>query len=446
MNIGVVGAGYVGLVTATCFADLGNNVMCVDINEEKIKSLRGGVIPIYEPKLEGLVRYGLREGRISFTTNLAAVVKKSEIIFIAVGTPPKDNGEADLSQVEDVSRQIAKLMPSYRLIVEKSTVPVHTGKRIEEIIRANNKRKIKFDVASNPEFLREGQAVDDFMHPDRIVLGVRSEKAKRKLSELYEVLKAPILVTDIESAELIKHASNSFLATKISFINSVSNICAKCGADILNVALGMGLDKRIGKDFLSAGVGFGGSCFPKDIDAFISISDKLGYEFGILKEVKKINERQKTIFVKKIKDALHSLSGKTIGILGLSFKPDTDDMRCAPSLDIINALKKEGAKIKAFDPKAMKNAGKIVGGITFCDDAYSAAKDSDCLAVVTDWNEFKEIDLRKVKKLMKSPIIVDGRNIYDPDMVKKLGFKYAGMGRSSPSGMLRYPPSGRVTH
>ncbi|MDD5681630.1 MAG: UDP-glucose/GDP-mannose dehydrogenase family protein, partial [Candidatus Omnitrophica bacterium] len=360
MKIGVVGAGYVGLVTAACFADLGNDVICVDVNKEKIESLKKGEIPIYEPKLEGIVRDGLREGRLSFTTNLATAVKKSQVIFIAVGTPPKENGEADLSHIEEVSRRIAEIIPSYRLIVEKSTVPVHTGKRIEEIIRTNNKRKIKFDVASNPEFLREGQAVEDFMHPNRIVLGVRSEKAKRILTELYDVLKAPILVTDIESAELIKHASNSFLATKISFINSCSNICEKCGANIFDVAQGMGLDRRIGKEFLNAGIGFGGSCFPKDLDAFISISGNLGCEFGILKEVKKVNEQQKALFIEKIRNALSTLRGKTVGVLGLSFKPDTDDMRCAPSVDIINTLKSEGAKIKAFDPKAMDNAGKII--------------------------------------------------------------------------------------
>lgn len=430
MNIGVVGSGYVGLVTAACFADLGNNVTCMDIDKKKIELLEEGIIPIYEPKLEGLVKDGLREERLAFTTDLAFTVKKSEIVFIAVGTPPKDNGEADLSHVETVARQIAACMPSYRIIVEKSTVPVHTGRRIEEIIRENNKRKIEFDVASNPEFLREGQAIDDFMHPDRIVLGVRSEKAKRVLIELYGVLRAPIVVTDIESAELIKHASNSFLATKISFINSCSNICERSGANISDVARGMGLDGRIGKDFLNAGIGFGGSCFPKDLDAFISISEKLGYDFGVLREVKRVNEEQKVFFVEKIKRMLNGVRGKTIGILGLSFKPDTDDMRCAPSVDIIAMLKNEGAKIKVFDPKAMGNAGSIIKDVIFCEDPYSAAKDSDCLVIVTDWNEFKEMDLKKVKKIMKKPVIIDGRNIYSPEAVKKLGFKYAGMGRS----------------
>lgn len=429
MDVGVIGTGYVGLVTGACFANLGNNVICVDIDKGKIKSLKKGVVPIYEPGLEELVRDGLRKGRLSFTTNITSAIKKSAIIFITVGTPPKDNGEADLSYVENVARKIAIEMPSYRLIVEKSTVPVYTGKKIEATVRAHNRRRIKFDVASNPEFLREGQAIDDFMHPDRIVIGVRSKKARDILVKLYEVFKAPIIVTDIESAELIKHASNSFLATKISFINSVSNICEKCGADVTKVAKGMGLDRRIGEEFLNAGVGFGGFCFPKDLEAFIRISQKVGYEFDILKAAKNVNEHQKILFVKRIEEALWILNGKTVTVLGLSFKPNTDDMRYAPSVDIINMLKNEGVKIKTFDPKAMKKAKKILSGITFCKDLYTACKNSDCLAIVTDWNEFKEIDLSRVKKLMRQPIIVDGRNIYNPKTVRKIGFKYIGIGR-----------------
>lgn len=429
MDVGVIGAGYVGLVTAACFANLGNNVICVDINREKIKSLKKGIIPIYEPGLEELVRDGLRKGRLNFTTNISSTIKKSTIVFIAVGTPPKDNGEADLSYVENVAHKIAIEMPSYRLIVEKSTVPVYTGRKIEETIKANNKRRIKFDVASNPEFLREGQAIDDFMHPDRIVIGVRTEKAHDILVKLYEPLRTPIIVTDIESAELIKHASNSFLATKISFINSISNICEKYNADVINVAKGMGLDKRIGREFLNAGVGFGGFCFPKDLEAFIRISEKIGYEFDILKAVKKVNDHQKIVFVKKIEEALWILNGKTVAILGLSFKPNTDDMRYAPSIDIISMLKNEGVKIKVFDPKAMRNAKRILKGITFCKDVYTACRNSDCLAIVTDWNEFKEMDLKRVKRLMRQPVIVDGRNIYNSNLVRKLGFKYIGMGR-----------------
>ncbi|MBL7071889.1 MAG: UDP-glucose/GDP-mannose dehydrogenase family protein [Candidatus Omnitrophica bacterium] len=429
MNVGVIGAGYVGLVTAACFANLGNNVVCVDIDKEKINALKRGVIPIYEPGLREMVKDNLRRKKLIFTTNISLAVKKSTVIFIAVGTPPKDNGEADLSYVENVARRIAMEMPSYRLIVEKSTVPVYTGRKIEETLKAHNKRRIQFDVASNPEFLREGQAINDFMNPDRIVIGVRTKKAREILEKLYEKFKTSIIATDIESAELIKHASNSYLATKISFINAISNICEKCGADIVSVAKGMGMDKRIGAGFLNAGVGFGGFCFPKDLEAFIRISEKLGYEFDILRAVKKINDQQKILFVKKIEEALWILNGKTVTVLGLSFKPGTDDIRYAPAIDIINMLKKEGVKIKTFDPKAMVKAKKVLSGVTFCNDAYSAVKNSDCLAIVTEWNEFKNLDLKRVKKLMREPVIVDGRNIYSPDRVKKAGFKYVGMGR-----------------
>ncbi len=429
MDVSVIGAGYVGLVTAACFSRLGHNVICVDIDKEKISALKRGRVPIYEPGLDKMVKESLRIKRLSFTTNIGSAVKGSTVIFIAVGTPPRDNGEADLTYVENVARKVAMEMPSYRLVVEKSTVPVYTGRKIEETLRVHNKRKIKFDVASNPEFLREGQAIADFMNPDRIVIGVRTKKARDILGKLYEKIKAPIVATDIESAELIKHASNSYLATKISFINSVANICEKCGADAINVAKGMGLDRRIGASFLDAGVGFGGFCFPKDLEAFMRISEKLGYEFDILRAVKRVNEQQKMLFVKKIEEALWILSGKTVSVLGLSFKPGTDDIRYAPSIDIINMLKNEGAKVKTYDPKAMKKAGKALSGVTFCRDAYTAAKDSDCLAVVTEWDEFKDIDLKRVKKLMREPVIADGRNIYDPVKVRKLGFKYIGIGR-----------------
>jgi len=429
MEVGVIGAGYVGLVTAACFANIGNNVICVDIDKEKISFLKRGKIPIYEPGLDKMVKDSLRRKKLSFTTNINFAVKRSTVIFIAVGTPPKDNGEADLTYVENVARKIATEMSSYRLIVEKSTVPVYTGRKIEETLRVYNKRKIKFDVASNPEFLREGQAIDDFMNPDRIVIGVRTKKARDILERLYAKFKAPIVVTDIESAELIKHASNSFLATKISFINAVANICEKCGADAVKVAKGMGLDKRIGDTFLDAGVGFGGFCFPKDLEAFMRISEKLGYEFDILRAVKRVNDQQKIIFVKKIEEVLWILSGKTVSVLGLSFKPGTDDIRYAPAIDIINMLKNEGVKVKTYDPRAMKKAKKVLTGVTFCKSAYDAVKDSDCLAIVTEWNEFKELDLKRVRGLMREPVIVDGRNIYNPGKVKKLGFKYRGMGR-----------------
>ncbi|MBN1872347.1 MAG: UDP-glucose/GDP-mannose dehydrogenase family protein [Candidatus Omnitrophica bacterium] len=429
MDIGVIGAGYVGLVTAACFAKLGHKVICVDIDTAKINALKKGKIPIYEPGLDQLVRSGLRAKNIYFTANIKSAIAKSTVIFIAVGTPPKDNGEADLTYIENVARKIATEMPSYRLIVEKSTVPVQTGKRIEETIKAYNKKKIKFDVASNPEFLREGQAISDFLSPDRIVIGVNSKKARDILSSIYASFKAPIIVTDIESAELIKHASNSFLAMKISYINSIANICERCGADIVKVSKGIGLDRRIGKDFLNSGVGFGGFCFPKDLEAFIRISEKLGYDFDLLRSVKRVNDYQKILFIKKIEESLWVLNGKTIAVLGIAFKPNTDDIRYAPAIDIIKMLQNEGVKIKAFDPQAMKNAKTVLKDVKFCKDAYSAVRDSDCLCIITDWDEFKSLDLKRVKRLMKQPIIVDGRNIYEPKDVEKFGLKYKGIGR-----------------
>jgi len=430
MNICIIGAGHVGLVSGACFADLGNNVICVDSDKKKIKHLKSGRMPIYEPGLEELVKRNVMEGRLTFGSMVKEGVRKSDVIFICVWTPPKNGGEADLTYVEDVSRQIALSMPSYRLIVEKSTVPVNTGEWVERTVKEFNKRGIRFDVASNPEFLREGSAIEDFMHPDRIVLGVKSKKARDLLVELYKPINAPVVITDIKSAEIIKHASNSFLAAKISFINAVANICDKVGADVIEVAKGMGLDKRIGEKFLEAGVGFGGSCFPKDLSAFLRISEKAGYEFGMLKETERINQEQRRLFVNKIEELVWNLSDKTIGMLGLSFKPDTDDIRQAPSIDIISMLLKEGAKVKVFDPEAMDKVKALFRkDVRFCKDAYMVARDSDCLAVVTDWNEFKDLDFKRIKKLMKRPAVVDGRNIYDPAEMKKLGFRYVGMGR-----------------
>ncbi len=430
MKICIIGAGYVGLVSGACFADLGNDVICIDNDPKKIKSLKLGSIPIYEPGLAELVKRNKKEGRLSFSTNIKEGVRKCEVVFIAVGTPSRDNGEADLSFVENVAKEIAVSMPSYRLIVEKSTVPVNTGEWVEHTIKVFNKRNIKFDVASNPEFLREGSAIKDFMNPDRVVLGVKSKRAKDILAELYKPLKAPIVVTDIKSAEIIKHASNSFLATKISFINAISDICDKVGADIVEVARGIGLDRRIGKEFLNAGIGFGGSCFPKDLSAFIRIAEKIGYDFGMLKEVQRVNEYQKALLVKKIESLLWNLPKKTIGVLGLSFKPDTDDIRQAPVLDIIEQLHREGAHIKTYDPQAMEKARMVLPKeVKFCKDAYEVAKNSDCLLLATEWNEFKELDFKRVKSLMKQPILVDGRNIYDPAEMKRIGFTYVGIGR-----------------
>ncbi|MEK6892180.1 MAG: UDP-glucose/GDP-mannose dehydrogenase family protein [Nanoarchaeota archaeon] len=429
MKIAVVGAGYVGLVTAACFSELGNEVICIDIDESKIRKLNEGIIPIYEPGLEELVKKNRKEGRLHFTTDLKKSIRESEIIFICVGTPPRDNGEADLSAVENVARIIAEVMDSYKVIVEKSTVPVKTGEKVEKSIKAYNIHKVDFDVVSNPEFLREGSAVNDFMHPDRIVVGCENERAKKAMEKLYSPLKSKILFTDIKSAEIIKHASNSFLATKISFINAIANICELAGADVEKVAEGMGLDKRIGRSFLDAGIGYGGFCFPKDAEAFIRISEKLGYDFKLLKATQEINHHQTKHFVKKIEKALWVVKSKTIGVLGLAFKPNTDDMRFAPSIDIIQELQKEGAKIKAYDPESMERSKEILNDIEYCENPYDAAENADALLILTEWNEFKELDFKKLKSLMKHHLIIDGRNIYNSDDMKKEGFNYISIGR-----------------
>lgn len=430
----VIGCGYVGLVTGACLAELGNRVICVDNNEEKISLLKKFKIPIYEPNLKELVKKNAKLKRISFTTSIKEGVEKSEIIFIAVGTPPREDGSADLSSVEKVAQEIARHMHEYKVIVEKSTVPVETGEWVETTVRRNNSSGVEFDIVSNPEFLREGSAINDFLHPDRIVIGVKSKevttsKAEKIMRELYAPLKAPILVTDIKSAELIKHASNSFLATKISFINAVANFCELVGADIKKVAEGVGLDKRIGKDFLNAGCGFGGFCLPKDLEAFYWISNKFGYNFDLLQVVKKINEEQKKNILKKIEETIWIISGKTIGILGLSFKPNTDDIRFSPAIDIIKMLQEQGAKIKVYDPQAMEKAKKILKEVKFCPNPYEVAKNSECLVILTEWEEFRKLNLKRLKKLLKHPIIIDGRNIYEPEEMRNLGFIYKGVGR-----------------
>lgn len=437
MDIAVIGCGYVGLVTGVCLAHIGHRVICVDNDREKIKNLQKGAVPIYEPQLDVLLKKYLKNQRLSFSGSIKDAAKKSTVIFIAVGTPSKKNGEADLTYVENVAREIALTMDSYKLIVEKSTVPADTGQRIKKTIRMNLPRKMKkgnapaldFDVASNPEFLREGSAVEDFMHPDRVVIGVESSKAERLLREMYAPLNPVMVVTDINSAELIKHASNSFLAAKISFINAVARICACVGADVLKVAEGMGLDKRIGRKFLDAGIGYGGSCFPKDVDAFIRLSEKSGYHFNLLKEVRSVNEEQKALFVRLIEDKLWIIKDKTIGVLGLAFKPDTDDMRNAPSIDIIRALLQEGARVKVYDPQAMSNAGKILGKAAYCRDPYDLAKGCDCLLVLTEWEEFRKLDFKKMKRLMRHPVVFDGRNLYHNQNLQALGFEYYGIGR-----------------
>lgn len=431
MDVSIIGTGYVGLVTGACLADLGNNVICADNDSAKITSLNKLVMPIYEPGLYDIVSRNVKEKRLKFSSNIGDAVRKGKIIFIAVGTPSKEDGEADLTGVENVAKVIAKNIDGYKLIVEKSTVPVETGFWVEHTINVNlpKNKKFKFDVASNPEFLREGEAIDDFMSPDRIVIGVESERAKDLLLELYSPFKTKIVITDIKSAEIIKHASNSFLATKISFINAISKICECVGADVVKVADGMGMDKRIGRAFLNSGIGYGGSCFPKDLDAFITIAKKNGYDFELLKVVRDINEQQKRDLVKKIENALWITKNKQIGILGLSFKPNTDDLRNAPSIDIIRQLQDDGAKVKVFDPQSLKKASSILSKVKFCKDAYEAASGSDCLVVVTEWNEFKKLDFARIKRIMKQPIIVDGRNIYEPQDLKKMGFRYIAVGR-----------------
>lgn len=434
MKLAIIGTGHVGLVSAVCFAEMGHQVVGIDSDKKKIEGLKKGIIPIYEEGLKELLKKNKK--RLQFTTSIKEGIKDAIVIFICVGTPPKASGDADLSIIEHVASQIADAMSSmsaskgkaYKIVVEKSTVPVQTGMRVRQVMEAKLRGKAEFDIASNPEFLREAMAIYDSLKPDRIVIGVESERARKILLEVYKPIKAPILMTNIESAELIKHASNSFLAMKISFINAVANICELSGADISKVAEGIGLDKRIGKEFLSAGIGFGGFCFPKDLMAFRRIASKLGYEFGLLREVEKINEEMKMKFVDKIEDTLWNLNGKTIGILGLAFKPGTEDMRYAPSIDIIEALQKNGAKIKAYDPQAMEEAKHIFKGITYCKDMYEVAKDADCLCIVTEWKEFKNMDLKRVKKLLGSPVIIDGRNVFDRKKMKAMGFTYKSIG------------------
>ncbi|MFH1768358.1 MAG: UDP-glucose/GDP-mannose dehydrogenase family protein [Candidatus Omnitrophota bacterium] len=430
-SICVVGAGHVGLVAAACFADLGNRVFCVDSDKKRIADLKKNIVPFFEPQLAKIVKKNVKNKRLKFDAVLGRCIADSGIIFIAVGTPPQEDGSADLSFIENVAQVVAKNLNNYKLIVGKSTVPVHTGTKIKETILRYRKNNVSFDVASNPEFLREGKAIHDFFCPDRIVIGVESKRAETILKEIYHPLKAPVVVTDINTAELIKHASNSFLAVKISFINAVSRVCDLAGADVKKVAYAMGLDKRIGKEFLDAGLGYGGFCFPKDLEAFVWISKRLGYDFSLLKEVKKINEDQKRYFVEKIKETIWIIKGKKIAVLGLSFKPDTDDLRFAPSISIVKAFVDEGAEVRLYDPQSMEEAKKIFQekDVKFCKDAYGALVDCDCVCFLTEWEEFKSLDLRKIKRLMRFPFIADGRNMFDRGDCEDLGFQYVGMGR-----------------
>ncbi len=431
-NICVVGAGHVGLVAAACFAKLGHQVICTDNNKKKVDLLKSGKIPFYEAGLEPLVKKNYQKKQLSFTHNLNLAVKKSEVIFIAVSTPPLDNGSLDLTSVENVTRTIAENLNSYKLIVSKSTVPVKTGKKIKDTILRYAKGKVDFEIASNPEFLREGQAVHDFFYPNRIVFGVESKRGEKILRELHHSIKSPIIVTDIGAAEIIKHASNSFLAAKISFINAVSRVCDLAKVDVTQVAKAMGMDERIGKDFLQAGIGYGGSCFPKDLDGFEYIAKELGYNFNLLTEIKKINDSQPAYLVEKIKEHLWILKNKKIAILGLSFKPDTDDMRFSPAISVINKLVEGGAQLSLYDPQGMKEVKKVLkksSQIKFAKGPYQAVKNCDCLAVLTEWSQFKNLDLKKIKKQMNHHLLVDGRNIFNKDKVLKLGFAYIGIGR-----------------
>ena len=431
MNISIIGTGYVGLVTGTCFAEVGHNVICVDCDKKKIDLLQAGEIPIYEPGLKDLVEKNVDAGRLSFTDSTAEGVERADVIFIAVPTPPLEDGSVDLSFIELVAREIADCMSSYKIIVDKSTVPVKTGEKVAETIKRYCKSDCDFDVISNPEFLREGFAVEDLMKPDRIVIGSVSERPNKAMQEIYKPFNAPIIFTDINSAELIKHAANSFLAMKISYINAVAAICEESGANVEEVANGIGMDNRIGKKFLNASLGFGGSCFPKDLSAFIRISDELGYDFGLLKEVQKINEAQMSRFLKKITDTLWVLKGKTIGVLGLAFKQNTDDVRMSPAIDVCQRLLKEGALLRVHDPKAMDKAKELLpgDGVHYIDDMDEVSNGCDALVIATEWPQFKELDLAKSKKVMTAPIMFDGRNLFDPVLVKKIGFTYKSIGR-----------------
>ncbi|MDX2177006.1 MAG: UDP-glucose/GDP-mannose dehydrogenase family protein [Candidatus Sumerlaeia bacterium] len=444
MYVCVIGTGYVGLTTGAVFADLGNDVMCIDKNAQKIENLRQGIMPIYEPGLEEMVLRNIEEGRLTFSTDTAEGVRKSEVVFIAVGTPPKADGSTDLSQVEGAAKDIAACLDRYKIVVNKSTVPVGTGNFVRQVIEANKRRAVDFDVVSNPEFLREGSAIQDSFLPDRIVIGAPSQNVAMSLLELYAPIERPMLITDVYSAELIKYASNAFLATKISFINAIADICERVGADVSLVAKGMGADQRIGKEFLQAGLGYGGSCFPKDTLSLIHTAKALGEDFAMLEEVVKTNDRRTKRFVERIvKHFGGSLAGKRIGVLGLAFKPNTDDMRDAKSVEVIKHLHAAGAKVVAYDPIATDNAKPMLpADIGYEKSAYDAAKGADALVIMTEWNEFKLLNLEKVQDAMGSPVIFDGRNIYPLDRMERTGFEYHSIGRRSVTGRRRSIPAG----
>jgi UDPglucose 6-dehydrogenase len=432
MKICMIGSGYVGLVTGVCLAEFGMEVICVDKDKAKIEMMSKGKSPFYEPGLDDLMEKNMKEGRLSFSTDLAHGVQASQVIFIAVGTPANHDGSPDLSQVEAVAREIAAYMTEYKIIVLKSTVPVGTGKWVKGLIAEAVKGKVPFDMVSNPEFLREGAAVEDFFRPDRIVIGAESERAIEVMKEIYNafyLIEAPFVITTIEAAELIKYASNAFLATKISFINEIANLCERVGADVHDVARAMGLDGRIGRKFLHPGPGFGGSCFPKDTHALVHIGKKYDCEMEIVQSTIQVNERQKERMIEKIEEMTDGVQGKTIGILGLAFKPNTDDMREASSIPIILGLQKKGARIKAYDPEAMQEAKKILQDVTYCTGPYEVAEGSDAIVLLTEWNQFRLLDLKRIKGLLKEPVFIDLRNVYEPLHMREMGFRYCGVGR-----------------
>ena len=430
MKVSIVGSGYVGLVSGACFAEMGHDVVCVDNDKSKVALLRSGGIPIYEPGLEPLLKKQIAAGRIRFTHQTEEGVDHADVIFIAVPTPPRDDGSVDMTYIESVARAIGSGMKKYLIVVDKSTVPVKTGEKVAETIKRYNPHGVDFDVVSNPEFLREGSAIKDLLEPDRIVIGVNGERPVQKMKELYAPLNCKnFVITDINSAELIKHASNSFLALKISYINEVARVCEATGANVDEVANGMGFDHRIGRAFLNAGLGYGGSCFPKDLAAFIKISEEVGVDFRLLREVQLINQKTLEHFVKKVRDHFWVLKDKVIAVWGLAFKPNTDDIRHAAALSIIGALLKEGAKVRAYDPVAMEKARAVCGEVTYCKDPYEAASGAEALLLVTEWDEFKKADLEKLKSCMLRPVVFDGRNMFDPKKLGTAGFTYFSMGR-----------------
>lgn len=433
MKIAVIGTGYVGLVTAAGLAELGNQVVGTDKDGAKIDQIARGIVPIYEPGLDALLADNIRKGRLSFSPDLNAVIQEADVVFVCVGTPQRSDGSADMSQIEEVSRLIADNLNRFKLVVEKSTVPVKTSFWIKRTIGLYKKTDTDFDIASNPEFLREGSAVDDFLHPDRIILGVETDRARDLLCGIYEKLRDRVVVTNIDTAELIKHASNSFLALKISYINLISNICEKTDANVEQVAQGMGLDPRIGHRFLKAGIGYGGSCFPKDIKALVKIGEDLAVDMSLLKDADRVNLDRIRVFIELIKKALWILKDKRVAVLGLAFKPETDDIREAPSIRILRELLREGARLRLFDPQAMSNMKEVFSPeadrLEYCDSAYHAAEGANVLIVLTEWEEFAGLDLGRIKEAMANPIIVDGRNIFDPADVRRLGFEYFSIGR-----------------